>query len=95
MLLFALVAAGCGDEILCDSSPLVVIQSPTSAIAADVDSVAPGVQADVHVRSTLLPPGELELTVLDGGGAVVATQVLPVGAAGASAAAPRTSSSST
>jgi hypothetical protein len=78
----ALAAAGCGDEILCDSSPLVVIQAPTSAISADVDSVAPGVQTDVHVRSTLLPADELELIVLDGAGAMVTTLVQPVGAGG-------------
>lgn len=72
-MLTALVAAGCGDAILCDSSPLVVIQAPTATIGVDRDAVAPGVQTDVRVRSTLLPTDGLELTVLDSAGAVVAT----------------------
>ncbi len=78
----AVTLAGCGDAILCDSSPLVVIQAPTSAITVDGDSAAPGVQTDVRVRSTLLPADGLELVVLDAAGAEVATLRMPAGAGG-------------
>lgn len=78
----AVTLAGCGDAILCDSSPLVVIQAPTAAITVDGDPVAPGVQTDVRVRSTLLPEDGLELVVLDAAGAEVATLRMPAGAGG-------------
>jgi hypothetical protein len=78
----AVTLAGCGDAILCDSSPLVVIQAPTSAITVDGDPAAPGVQVDVRVRSTLLPADGLELVVLDAAGAEVATLRMPAGAGG-------------
>ncbi|HSK02208.1 MAG TPA: integrin alpha, partial [Kofleriaceae bacterium] len=78
----AAALAGCGDGILCDSSPLVVIQAPTSAITVDGDPAAPGVQTDVRVRSTLLPADGLELVVLDAEGAEVATLRMPAGADG-------------
>jgi hypothetical protein len=74
--------AGCGDAILCDSSPLVVIQAPTAAITVDGDPVAPGVQTDVRVRSTLLPADGLELVVLDAAGVEVATLRMPAGGGG-------------
>ncbi len=80
--LSALALAGCDDTLLCDSSPLVVIQSPTAAITVDGDSVAPGVQADVRVRSTLLPGDGLELVVLDAAGVEVSTLRMPAGAGG-------------
>jgi hypothetical protein len=82
ILLSAIGLAGCGDAILCDSSPLVVIQAPASAITIDGDSAAAGIQTDVRVRSTLLPTDELELTVLDGAGAEVATVRQPAGEGG-------------
>ncbi|HWO27136.1 MAG TPA: integrin alpha [Kofleriaceae bacterium] len=78
-MLIGLIATGCDDAVLCDANPLIVIQTPTSAIMTDVDLAAPGVQTDVHVRSTLLPTDQIELKVLDGAGTEVATYELPVG----------------
>lgn len=81
-LMIALAAAGCGDEVLCDSTPLVVIQAPTSVIAADLDSAAAGVQTDIHVRSTLLTTDEIELIVFDGAGGITTMVSQPVGEEG-------------
>jgi len=78
ILLSALAVAGCGDGVICDSSPLVVIQAPTSAVAVDADATAAGVQTDVRVRSSLLPGDEIELIVLDGAGVEAARARLPL-----------------
>lgn len=70
-VLILLLVAACGDAVLCDSSPLVVIQSP--ALAIDGDSSTEGVQTDVRVRSTLRSGDELELIVRDSAGETVMT----------------------
>lgn len=76
LILLVACAAGCSDA-LCDSSPLVVIQSPVLAI--DGDSSTTGVQTDIRVRSTLRSGDELELTVRDSAGETVMTYREPAG----------------
>ena len=49
-------AFGCGDPPLCPSEVFVAIQE--SQIASDADAAAPGIQTDVHIR-TSLREGEL------------------------------------
>src|SRR5689334_12215740 len=83
LLLSALGVVGCNDSILCESSPLVMIQSPTSTLSVDVDPVAAGVQTDVRVRSTLLVDEPLELIVLDGSGTEVQRVTKPADVDGA------------
>jgi hypothetical protein len=82
ILLSALAGAACGDAALCDSTPLIAIQSPTAGVTVDGDAAAPGVQSDVRVRSTLVDGDELVLEVLDSDGTVVVTQRKPAGEGG-------------
>ncbi len=82
ILLSALGVTACGDAILCDSTPLVVIQSPSETVTVDGDSAAAGVQTDVRVRSSLLASDGIELIVLDETGAEVMTYRQPAGSGG-------------
>lgn len=81
-MLSALAGAACGDPALCDSTPLIAIQAPTSGVTVDGDAAAPGVQSDIRVRSTLVDGDELLLEVIDSSGTVVVTQRKPAGEGG-------------
>jgi hypothetical protein len=74
LLMLAAAAAGCGDGPICQAQVLVIIQSPVGLIGEDTNSVLPGVQTDVRIRSTVGGGVEVRLEVLDGGGAVLVTR---------------------
>jgi hypothetical protein len=75
-------AAGCGDGPICQQEILVVIQSPTGAVTADVDGGRDGLQADVLVRSTLGADAEMQLQVLDAAGEVLGEATATTGPTG-------------
>lgn len=58
---------GCGDPPLCQTEVFVAFEQ--TMITADVDAIAPGVQTDVHVRTSLLQGDVVDLEVFDSDGA--------------------------
>lgn len=82
----ALTSAGCGDPPLCQTQVFVAFE-PLS-ISADVDAVAPGVQTDVHLRTSLLEGDRVTLEVFDEAERRLDSQTTIVGADG-SASFPR------
>ncbi|HEX2687646.1 MAG TPA: hypothetical protein VHN14_13565 [Kofleriaceae bacterium] len=60
---------GCGDPPLCQTEVFVAFEQ--TMIAADVDAIAPGVQTDVHIRTSLQVGDVVDLEVLDTHGAPV------------------------
>lgn len=66
----------CGDEPICPSDLFVALQ--TSQISVDTDAVAPGVQADIRVRTSL---SEGEEVTLDVDGSILTTTVDATGLA--------------
>ena len=79
LAVWALPLAGC-DPPLCRNEVFVAIS--TTAIPADVDDFAPGVQAEVDVESSLLPGDKITLDVLDESGASRETLARTVSADG-------------
>jgi hypothetical protein len=77
-LCIALIA--CGDDPICPSDLFVALQ--TSQISVDTDAVAPGVQADVRVRTSLSEGEVVTLEVLDTTDAILTTLTTTVDAAG-------------
>jgi hypothetical protein len=67
-----MLVAGCGDELLCPDSPLIVIESPRTTVTTDADPDAPGVQVDVRVQSNLVAGTSVTLTATDAAMAPVA-----------------------
>jgi hypothetical protein len=65
--------AACNDGIKCQTGALVLITSPTSDVVQDADPSTPGVQVDVHVRTTIEQGEPLGLVVTDFGGAQIGT----------------------
>ena len=65
------VGAGCGDAPVCQSEVFVAFAQ--TVIASDLDAVAPGVQTDVQLRTSLRAGEQVTLEVVDGTGTVVAT----------------------
>jgi hypothetical protein len=55
----------CGDELLCPTPALLLIDSPTTVVSGDSDDALPGVQTEVAVRSTLPEGSVVELIVRD------------------------------
>ncbi|MBS1123232.1 MAG: repeat protein [Deltaproteobacteria bacterium] len=74
------VQAACGDGPLCQSEVFVSVQS--SAILVDVDPAAPGVQADVRVRTSLSRGESVSLEVLGADDVVLSTEHTTVDADG-------------
>jgi hypothetical protein len=64
---------GCNDGIPCHGPSLLVFVAPTSTVTTDLDTVAPGTQANIRLRTTLgnASPVDLEIMV---GDAVVANR---------------------
>jgi hypothetical protein len=56
-----LLAVGCNDGIPCPGPAQLVFASPTSSVTTDLDSVTPGTQAAIRLRTTL--PTETEIVV--------------------------------
>jgi hypothetical protein len=73
-------AFGCGDPPLCPSEVFVAIQE--SQVASDGDTAAPGIQTDVHIRTSLREGELLTLEVIDNSGAVTSVISAPVDASG-------------
>lgn len=69
------LSVGCGDPPICQSDVFVAIQ--TSQIVEDVDTVTPGVQAEIRVRTSLIE-GDVTLDVLDAQGRLSGTLTAPV-----------------
>jgi hypothetical protein len=70
-----LISAGCGDPPLCQSDVFVAFEQ--TIISTDVDPVAPGVQTDVHIRSSLQGGDVVTLEVLGTDGTSVAKATGP------------------
>jgi hypothetical protein len=66
-------AAGCGDAPVCQSAILVIIQSPSGAVATDSNVDMAGLQTDVVVKSTVPGGTVITLEVLDDAGEVLDT----------------------
>ncbi len=69
----AVLVAGCGESIICQSEVLVAIVEPAELITDDLSAAADGVQTDVRVRTTFGRGVELTLTIEDDAGMVLAT----------------------
>ena len=72
--------AGCGDPPLCQSEVFVAFQE--ASIAVDVDAAAPGVQTDVHIRTSLEAGDLVTLEILSEDGTSLATLTEPAAADG-------------
>src|SRR4029079_11838006 len=70
------VCFGCGDVPLCQREVFIAFQQ--TVITADVDSVAPGVQTEIQVRSSLREGEIVVLDVLDPDGAELGRYAEPV-----------------
>src|SRR5690349_25172349 len=81
-ILGILALTGCGDELLGPEPRLILIQSPQGTVLTDGDMVAPGVQVDVDVRTTLPVGTAIELTARDAADLTVATATTTVLASG-------------
>ena len=80
-MISAAARIGCGDPPPCQSEVFVAFAQ--TRITQDRDSVAPGVQTDVQVRSSLRDGEEITLEIFDPDGTLRATQRRPVDHAGA------------
>jgi len=69
----AAALAGCGDDPICQSEVMVIIQSPSGVIVTDSNVDMAGLQTDVRVRSTVAAGNAITLEVLDDGGDVLTT----------------------
>jgi hypothetical protein len=74
------IGAGCGDPPLCQSEVFVAFEQ--TAISTDIDAVAPGVQTEVHIRTSLREGDVVELDVLDPAGIALEAMLQPVAADG-------------
>lgn len=74
------LGAGCGDPPLCQSDVFVAFRQ--TMIAADGDAVAPGVQTDVHLRTSLAAGDLVTLEVLAEDGTSLGTIAAPAAADG-------------
>lgn len=68
-LVAALAAGACGDGPICPSDVFIAVQ--TTEIARDVDAAAPGVQADIVVKTSAAAGERVVLEVQDRDGVVV------------------------
>jgi len=75
-----LAGTGCGDPPLCQSEVFVAFQEAT--IAVDVDAAAPGVQTDIHLRTSLEAGDLVTLEILSTDGTSLGTWIQPVAADG-------------
>jgi len=57
-----LISAACGDPPLCQSDVFVAFRQ--TIISTDVDTAAPGVQTDIHIRTSLQGGDVVTLEVL-------------------------------
>ncbi len=73
LALASISLAGCSDGIECATGALVLIERPSATVTTDADPLAPGVQTDVVVRSTLAQGEAMSLAVVDGAGATIST----------------------
>lgn len=71
---------GCGDPPLCQSDVFVAFGQ--TMISSDADAAAPGVQTEIHIRTSLLTGEVVTLEVTDPEGASIGTTTAPVGADG-------------
>ncbi len=78
MALLVLVSSGgCNDGIPCPGPSLLVFVSPTSTVTTDLDTVAPGTQVNIRLRTTLGNDAPVDLEIMLGD-AVVATRTSAV-----------------
>src|ERR1700759_2317100 len=75
-----LTGASCGDPPLCQSEVFVAFQE--ASITVDVDAAAPGVQTDVHLRTSLEAGDLVTLEVLSEDGTSLGTMTEPAAADG-------------
>ena len=69
-LIALLSDSGCNDGIPCPGPSLLVFVTPTSAVTNDLDTVVPGTQADIRLRTTLVNASPVDLEIMVGDVAV-------------------------
>src|SRR6185436_8237608 len=73
-------SAGCGDPPLCQSEVFVAFQQ--TVITVDTNDAAPGVQTDIHLRTSLEEGEQVTLEVFGEDGSPQGESKVPVGADG-------------
>lgn len=76
VLAAAIALVGCDDTIACKSDVFVALE--TTTVTADVDATAPGVQADLSIKSSLAAGQEVVVNVMDPDGDILETVMAPV-----------------